>query len=182
MNKAEQRKLVLAARRALNPEERRAYSAAICESLLALSELREAGTILSYRALADEADLSALETDLKARFAYPLCLGGGIMEARVPTGALKAGPFGILEPDPARSVLVAPEEIEIALVPCVGFDAALRRLGHGAGYYDRYLPRCTRALCIGIAFEAQRLENVITETHDRCMDRFVTERGRYPAE
>ena len=58
----------------------------------------------------------------------------------------------------------------------MAFDSEGRRLGHGAGYYDRYLPRCEKALCLGVAFEAQRLERVATEAHDRTMDRIVTEK------
>ena len=120
--------------------------------------------------------LRALEAELDARLVYPRCLGSGVMEAWQPEGPWSRGPYGIEEPDTAASRLVEPEEIDAVLVPCVGFDGALRRLGHGAGYYDRYLPRCTKALCIGVAFEAQRLERVVTGEHDRSLDRIVTER------
>ena len=177
MTKAMQRKQALAARRALGAEERRACSAAICARLSELPELRAARTILRYRALSDEADLSALEEMLDARFVYPRCLGGGVMEARLPTGPLCPGPYGIEEPDPARSMPVPPEEIDAVLVPCVGFDAAGGRLGRGAGYYDRYLSACPDALRICAAFEAQRLEKVSTEPHDVRMDWIVTERA-----
>ena len=176
MTKAEQRKETLAARRALSAEERRRASAVICARLLALPELREAKIVLSYRTLPDEVDLRALEAELDARLVYPRCLGSGVMEAWQPEGPWSRGPYGIEEPDTAASRLVEPEEIDAVLVPCVGFDGALRRLGHGAGYYDRYLPRCTKALCIGVAFEAQRLERVVTGEHDRSLDRIVTER------
>ncbi len=179
MTKAEQRKQTLAARRALRAEERDAYNAAICARLRELPALRKARTILSYRALPDEADLSAMEAELGARFVYPRCLGAGKMEARFPTGPLRAGPFGIEEPDPACSVLIAPEEIDAVLVPCLGFDAAGRRLGHGAGYYDRYLLRCPQAIRVCAAFEVQRLERVVTEPHDLRMNYIVTEKACY---
>jgi 5-formyltetrahydrofolate cyclo-ligase len=79
----------------------------------------------------------------------------------------------------AASELVAPEEIDLVLVPCVAFDKNRNRLGHGAGYYDRYLPLCTRAKCIAVAFEAQRLPRVVTDAHDRRMDAVVTEKKIY---
>ena len=175
MDKDLQRRTALARRRALSDAERQAFSAAICKRLLTLPEIRAAGTILSYRALPDEADPAALETELSARFAFPLCRGKGQMEARVPTGALRRGPFGIEEPDPAASLPVPPEEIDVVLVPCVAFDDGGGRLGHGAGYYDRFLPECTGARHILVAFEAQRLERVCTEPHDRPMEVIVTE-------
>ena len=176
MTKQEQRKQCLAARRTIRTEERAAASAAICERLLALPELRDARTILSYRALWDEVDLRGLEEKLDARFVYPHCLGGGEMEAREPLGPWTRGPFGLEEPDPASSRLAEPEEIDAVLVPCVGFDAAGGRLGHGAGFYDRYLPRCRKAFRVCVAFEAQRLDHVVTEAHDRPMDILVTEK------
>ena len=76
-----------------------------------------------------------------------------------------------------RSSTPSPEELDAVLVPCVGFDDTLCRLGHGMGYYDRYLPRCTRAAAILTAFEAQRLERVPTEPHDFSFRAAVTEKG-----
>ncbi len=175
-DKTKQRRAALAARRAMTTAARASASAKICFRLLALPELRAAKTILSYRALDDEVDLGAVEGKLKARIAYPLCLGQGAMEARIPTGPMKPGPYGIWEPDPAASLLLSPEEIDLVLLPCVAFDRCGHRLGHGAGYYDRYLPRCEKAKTVLVAFAAQELELVATEEHDRNADLLVTER------
>ena len=175
LSKQAQRQEALAARRRLSREERDAFSAAICRRLLELPDVRRAKTILSYQALTDEVDLRALADHVGARVAYPRCLGGGVMEARLPVGPLKPGPFGILEPDPATSILLGPEEFDLVLLPCVAFDRFGHRLGHGAGYYDRYLPRCGKAKTILVAFDAQRLEHIATEEHDRNADMIVTE-------
>ena len=175
-DKTKQRRAALAARRAMTAAARASASAAICFRLLALPQLREAKTILSYRALDDEVDLAAVEGKLKARIAYPRCLGQGVMEARIPLGPMKPGPYGIWEPDPEASLLLSPEEIDLVLLPCVAFDRCGHRLGHGAGYYDRYLPRCEKAKTVLVAFAAQELERVATEEHDRNADILVTER------
>ena len=175
-DKTKQRRAALAARRAMTAAARASAGAAICFRLLALPQLRSAKTILSYRALDDEVDLGAVEGKLNARIAYPRCVGGGAMAARIPTGPMKPGPYGIGEPDPEASLLLTPEEIDLVLLPCVAFDRFGHRLGHGAGYYDRYLSGCKKAKTVLVAFAAQELERVATEEHDQDADIIVTER------
>ncbi len=181
MGKAEERLLALAARRALTPAERRAASEAICRQLLALPELQRAGLILSYCATPDEADLAALHQALRergVRLAFPLTGPDGTMEARLAEPEqLRPGRFGILEPSSVRCPLVRPAALDLVLIPCVAFDGAFHRLGHGAGYYDRYLPLCHQAFRAAAAFEAQRLPRVSTGAHDLPMDAVVTEAG-----
>ena len=179
MTKQEQRKIAAAARAAQSPQERAAASEAICKNLMDLPELQDAGLVLSYRAMAEEADLTILHAWLQERgtaLAFPVSLPHGVMEAWEPAG-WRQGAYGIWEPDRESSRLVAPEEIDLVLVPCVAFDSGNRRLGHGAGYYDRYLPRCRDAVTVCAAFEAQRLDRVVCDEHDRVMDLVVTERG-----
>ena len=181
MTKKEQRALCLAARRAMGDEERQAASAAICERLLALPQLQAAKTVLSYMALPGEADLSALHDALRARgvrLCFPVSLPRGVMEAWEPRGWV-SGPYGIREPDRESSLPVDPKEIDLVLAPCVAFDEGKNRLGHGAGYYDRYLPACGKAAVIAAAFESQKLPAVVTDEHDRPMDAVVTEEAVY---
>ena len=178
--KAAQRKSVLAARRALSQEQRQNASAAICARLWEMPGVRKAKTVLSYRALPEEVDLEALHERLRdagTRLCFPVSLKGGIMEAWEP-GGWKQGRYGILEPDRDMSQRVEPGEIDLVLAPCVGFDAKRDRLGHGAGYYDRYLPNCP-AKTIAVAFEAQRLPRVAADAYDRPMDAVVTEERVY---
>ena len=179
MSKEEQRALALAARRALSPNRRRAASEKLCKRLGELPELRKARLVLSYVALPDEADLSWLHERLApgTRLCFPVSLPDGVMEAWQPGNWVK-GPYGIWEPDRSCSRPVAPEELDLVLAPCVAFDGDCRRLGHGAGFYDRYLPRVS-APVIAAAFECQRLARVETDAHDRVMDAVVTEKTVY---
>lgn len=184
MTKEAQRKMAIAARRSLTDEERSRYSAEICRKILTLSELDGVKTVLSYLAAWDEVDLSYVNQTLTVRgvtVAYPVCLERGHMEAYVPESAdaVVTGAYGIKSPEPERSRLVSPEEIELVLVPLVAFDAEGNRLGHGAGYYDRYLPRCGNVKCIAPAFEAQRLDKLCTDEQDIKMDMIITELSVY---
>lgn len=178
--KTAQRKRAQAARRALTQAQRQAASEAVCKRLWTMPRLREAKTVLSYRALPEEADLSALHERLRTsgvRLCFPVSFPGGIMEAWEP-GGWKQGRYGIWEPDRELSKKVEPEEIDLVLAPCVGFDSHRDRLGHGAGYYDRYLPQ-THAAAVAVAFEAQRLPRVAADANDRPMDAVVTEERVY---
>jgi len=178
--KNKQRKICFEKRRALTPEERASFSKEICKKISDLPEYKKAKIIFSYLATYDEADPSHLPSDGKV-FCYPVSYKGGIMEARIPAkeGGFKEGVFGILSPDVSTSVLVEPQDIDLIIVPCVGFDEKRNRLGHGGGYYDRYMEKSSKASLICIAFEAQKLDNVVVDSHDMKMSHVVTEVGIY---
>lgn len=183
-DKQSQRAIALASRRDLPAGLRDAYSAQLCRTLTELPAVRRAKVILSYAAAEAEADLSVFHAWAKAQgktVAFPVSFPGGVMEARVPaeTEGWEIGRFGIASPRLERSELILPEALELVLVPCVAFDEACRRLGHGAGYYDRYLPRCTGAEFVAAAFEAQKLPEVTVDGHDMPMGAVVTERRVY---
>jgi len=180
MKKA-QRQIALSRRRSLTAEQRKEMSAAICEKILAMPELENAKTVFSYLAAWDEVDLSYVNQSLSVlgvTVAYPVCFEKGRMEAYVPEDdtAIETAAYGIKSPVAARSVLIAPAEIDLVLVPCVAFDGNFNRLGHGAGYYDRYLPQCRNATFVLAGFEAQRLDEVHQDAHDVKMDIIVTEK------
>ena len=174
-----QRKKAREARKALSEEERRTASEKICARLLEMPAVKNARTILSYEALPEEADLSLLHETLggRVRLCFPVSLAGGVMQAWEP-GEWKLGRYGIREPDREKSRFVEPGEIDLVLAPCVGFDKKRDRLGHGAGYYDRYLPQCS-AKVIAVAFECQKLQRVAADRHDRAADAVVTEERVY---
>lgn len=184
LNKAEQRKFVLDQRRAMTGAELSEKSRLICARMLELPELEKAGLILSYMPTYDEADVSELHQRLRAMgklLCYPVTAGGGIMSAYAPDSPddFAEKRYGILEPVTERAQRISPYELDAIILPCVAFDAKLRRLGHGAGYYDRFLPLCEKAVKIAAAFELQRLDKVICDSHDIAMDLVVTEEKIY---
>lgn len=72
-----------------------------------------------------------------------------------------------------------PEQLDMAylsqifciLVPGLGFDSNLMRIGYGKGYYDRLLILAKTQLKWGIGFKEQMLEeNLPCEPHDQKLD------------
>lgn len=57
-----------------------------------------------------------------------------------------------------------------ALIPGVAFTSDGRRLGRGAGFYDRWLARCSSVTKIGIAMHEQKLTDIPVDEHDVVMD------------
>ena len=63
-------------------------------------------------------------------------------------------------------------QIDVALIPGVAFDAEGHRLGRGKGFYDRFLRvvETVSLLTIGVCFEFQKVEKVPVERHDVSVD------------
>ncbi|MEE0830215.1 MAG: 5-formyltetrahydrofolate cyclo-ligase, partial [Longicatena sp.] len=58
------------------------------------------------------------------------------------------------------------------------FDDQLHRMGHGKGYYDRYLEGMN-ALKIGVGYEIQKLDQIQVDEHDVSLDLIISEKQIY---
>jgi 5-formyltetrahydrofolate cyclo-ligase len=88
---------------------------------------------------------------------------------------LVPGPRGALQPNPERCKQVPLECIDIAIVPGVALDEKGGRIGSGAGFYDRLIPKLpatTRK--VALALEEQIIPQVPTEHHDRFVDIIIS--------
>jgi 5-formyltetrahydrofolate cyclo-ligase len=83
------------------------------------------------------------------------------------------------EPSENYEILEDLKRIDIVIVPLLGFDNDLNRIGYGGGYYDRFLSQLKeinpKVVTIGIAYEFQSLSKVNVESHDIALDYVVTE-------
>lgn len=87
-----------------------------------------------------------------------------------------------LEPDalgiPAPPHLSPSVEPDLVVAPLLAFDRAGRRLGQGAGHYDRTLANLRAArkvFVLGLAFAGQEVANLPDEAHDQRLDAILTE-------
>ena len=88
------------------------------------------------------------------------------------TEILKINKYGI--PEPETKNLINPE---ILLVPLVGFDLKLNRLGYGGGFYDRLIKKLSQKkniLTIGLALSDQKIDKVPVNKYDQKLDYIVT--------
>ena len=84
--------------------------------------------------------------------------------------------LGIYEPEMPEVDL--PKEIpELIVMPCVGVTRKGDRIGHGRGYYDRYLQDMKDIPLICPAFDCQIVEDFKTDKTDRKVDMIITESG-----
>jgi 5-formyltetrahydrofolate cyclo-ligase len=88
---------------------------------------------------------------------------------------LSPGAYNILEPKKEKIKEIPIDELDLIIVPGVGFDVQGHRIGHGKGYYDNLLKN-SKAPKIGLSFEFQIVKNVPIEKHDIHMDKIVTEK------
>ena len=87
---------------------------------------------------------------------------------------LKINKYGI--PEPVSSKILYPD---ILLVPLVGYDNNLNRLGYGGGFYDRYIEKIEKIkkiIKIGLAFSYQKIKSLPTNQHDKKLDFIITEK------
>lgn len=171
------RRRVAAWRDALPEAERRADSARLAERVRALDGYREAGTVLLYWAIGSEpatADLIGAVLEDGKGLVMPRVADGDLALHRVadPAADLAEGVWGIREPLPDRP-RVAPEAVDLFLLPGLAFDARGGRLGYGRGYFDRTLTGA-RGLKAALAFDGQVVARVPTGPADVAVDLVVT--------
>lgn len=152
----------------------------ICENILAWQEYRRAKAIFCYVSMGREPDTRRLLSDALAagkRVYVPRCDGKGEMRAARLNSldALTPGAFGIPEP-PDGAEYAGPEEMDLVLVPCVSASRRGERLGHGGGYYDRFLAK-TQADTVCLCYEKMQREDLPMTALDRRMRFLADEAG-----
>ena len=178
------RRSIRAQRRGLPEGERLAQSRRVWERVVGLPCYQRARAVLGYMAIDHEVLTDGLMQQAMAsgkQLVLPMVLGDRQGMALYAIEDLRRdvapGYRGILEPQPRRARLVAPEALDLALVPGVAFDLRGGRLGFGAGFYDRLLSRLPGDLpTVGLAFDFQVIPRLPFEPHDMLLGAIVTER------
>lgn len=170
MKKELRRKLLEIRKNIKNKDEK---SEKIAKTLLSQPFFEKAQTIMVYLSYRDEVDTLRLIEEMLAlgkRLCAPVCKSGGVMVVKEfrSINELVSGAYGILEPQGEEVT-----DIDLVIVPGVGFNERLHRIGYGAGYYDRFLQDFDSITC-GLFYDEQRAD-FKEATHDLPLDYIITE-------
>ena len=193
--KARMRQQVLQKRDSMPESLRNELSLEICEKVASeLGNIDQGSSIAVYSPMKSEVNISrCIETFYRKRLivAFP-CMNKRGCTPRMSMRSVrendwKSGICPFIE-KPIKSFAnddrevknyptLAPEELSAIIVPLVAFDDEFRRLGYGGGNYDEYLsfiPDLNRTRVIGVAYECQRVQNIVTETHDLALPLIIS--------
>lgn len=181
--KAELRQHFAAARTKLMVASRLAAQQQVVAKVLGLPQWQQASTVAIYWPV--QGELNPLDLTIMSpakHFYLPIVTPEQALTfARYqPETLLVNNIYGIAEPQitPHTDIKLA-HQIDVMLIPTLGFDAQCHRLGMGKGYYDKTLAtvfeQTKRPYLIGLAFDCQQADAIPVDTWDIALDTIITE-------
>ena len=176
------RRTMRALERQLSDKYKAASSRSICAHLLAMPEYQAASAVFCFVGTDHEIDTRPILAHALAagkRLSVPRCTGPGIMELRQLRSLeeLSPGAYGIPEP-PESAPVMNPDDVDLAILPCLTCSHLGQRLGQGGGYYDRFLSNY-RVGTVLLCREKLIREEIPLEPHDYPIPWVLTETGLY---
>ena len=167
----------------ISPQEFSAIGAAMWQTLQAQPAWQSAQSVFCFVGALHEPDtMPILQGALSAgkQLLVPRIAGPGQMQL-VPLqslGQLQPGAFGILEPPQALPAIPAGSGVQLAVLPCLAAARSGARLGHGGGYYDRFLANYSGQRLI-LCPEALLAQSLPTGPLDEPAQAVLTEKALY---
>lgn len=178
------RKNMLHQRKSMQIDNVGDFSNKIMDTLMGLPEFTNCKNIMIYLSFNKEVDTYPLAKwclDNSKTVIAPYC----IQETReiVPfkitnvASDLTKSTLGVMEPKHNLLEKINIEDIDLIIVPGVVFDKHCNRIGFGAGYYDRFLPKKSKNTpTIGIAYDYQVVDKIPIGEYDVPLDFIITEK------
>ncbi|MBW9147976.1 5-formyltetrahydrofolate cyclo-ligase [Clostridium sp. CM028] len=178
------RKNMLHQRKSMKIQDVSNFSNKIIGTIMELPEFTNCKNIMLYLSFNKEVDTYPLAKwclDNGKTVIAPYCIQSKreIIPFKINnlTTDLSKSSIGVMEPKHDSLDKVNIEDIDLIIVPGVVFDKHCNRIGFGAGYYDRFLPKKTKLTpTIGIAYDYQIVDKVPTGEYDVPLGFIITEK------
>lgn len=172
-------------RQTLSLAQREQAGVQVAQRLQALPEFQQARMIASYASFGGELPTCTIHQQLTApkRLALPVLhpvVADHLLFLEITdTTVWHQNRYGINEPELRCDRVVPLAQLQIMLLPLVGFDRSGQRLGMGGGYYDRTLAAWHRGelpnlLTIGLGYDFQQLETLPQQPWDVPLNLVIT--------
>jgi len=164
-------------RASLTSDQVKQLSQRICDNILSSDIFNNSECIATYSALFNEVNLSSLLQTNK-QFYLPVVQADNAMtfQHKDEDTIMSKNKYGILEPQ--NGLIVTASDIDLCLMPLVGFNRIGNRLGMGGGYYDRYFAENKMqekpTILAGIAYDFQEDDTIQNQEWDIPLDIIFT--------
>ena len=171
-----------------NQRHKQDISQQVCNTLIELPQYHAAQTVMWYLDTGTELRtrhvLPAVLASEK-KIVIPYCVNKELrLWLLYSLDELVPGSYGILEPpkdrwrEHARHMEIV--ELDVIVIPGLGFDRRGHRLGHGQGYYDKLLARADpQTLLVGLCYQSQVFNEIPVGPKDVNMHMLITEKHIY---
>tara|TARA_Y100000310_G_scaffold151292_1_gene150900 strand:- start:1547 stop:2101 length:555 start_codon:yes stop_codon:yes gene_type:complete len=148
------------------------------KSLFSLEEYKNSKNVMFYVSFGNEVEThDMIKKALKDKVVIvPKVVFGEIKPSLLGdfSQLIPCGKFDILEP--MEPVFYNAKNIDLVVVPGIGFDRKGVRVGYGYGFYDKFLKNLPKAVKIGVGYDFQVVDEIQKENHDVSMDLIVTDK------
>ena len=157
------RKEILEKLHNIDKEEKKKRVGILKEKLFSLKEFKKAKCVMFYVSKHYEIDTHEMIDESIAmgkKVVVPITLKEEktlkLSELRDRQKELVKGHYGIHQPGEKHVKPVPLEAVDVMVIPGIAFDKYKHRLGHGGGYFDRFLHKAPPSLfTVGLAFGFQ---------------------------
>ena len=177
---------VLKRRDRLSDQQQRQHSQDIRERVLQMDLVQQAKTVFIYIDFRSEVQTRSLiqtlmEMGKKVVVPVTLVKEKDLLPVAICDLENDLAPGYASIPEPVEAIrqsnYVAPETIDLILLPGSVFDERGGRMGYGGGFYDRFVSnKAHQAHRIGLCYEVQVVEKAPLQQHDELLDGIVTEK------
>ncbi len=168
LKKENLRKEILKKLRDISMEEKERKVKGLKEKLFSSEEFKKAKCVMFYVSKDYEVDTHKMIDESIAmgkKVVVPITLKEEKTlrpsELRDREKELVKGHYGIHQPHEKHIRPVPLKEVDLMVVPGIAFDRSGHRLGHGGGYYDRFLEKAPPTVfTVGLAFSFQIVDEL----------------------